>query len=557
MTEPRLSTVFDYSDLRLHPNGTRVYQKSSNRRPVLAKVTVQDARANWIAKDAGGSARVPRYRRRTTKESANRDEGAEEIDISRDLEQGTGIEKFKDEEAAGQASGEEGSEVSNMEKKRKGSWIPDQRRFKRQRFEAEYDYLDASKPPLPNAVSEGESSHNGFPSAPSPDLLKVIHKFASEFYTERGQLLNISREYRKERKQRALARKAKLLDGGSSRSGKKEGSTSRSQSASSPASSEEDPSEHNISGDEANIRQSSKGKGKERQREDDADEDDDDEEEEEEENEDDKDYNDESEEIESYSEAESKKFTAKRKKRSKSSRKESVLYTDMYKVFDGSAMMALGMLVQEHIASLLNPEVPELWVKEAKRVYTNDAGSSDEEEIDQPVGEGDEEEDDDDDLDDIDEEEGGDKKDEDEKEDEQSENQDELEEDDEEEEKISEDGYDEQDELSVDEEDNDQQDDGANGGDIAKDDRFEHGNENEYHVNPYSPASSSSFRAQSNAANHVHHESFTSGERAPVNASGASGPIVEECDDDPIECTSDESMRSEATLHSDSGGEFI
>ncbi|PIL37614.1 hypothetical protein GSI_01308 [Ganoderma sinense ZZ0214-1] len=37
---------------------------------------------------------------------------------------------------------------------------------------------------------------------------------------------------------------------------------------------------------------------------------------------------------------------------------------DMYKLFDGSALMALGMLFQEHVAGLLEPNVPEGWDQE-------------------------------------------------------------------------------------------------------------------------------------------------------------------------------------------------
>lgn len=60
MTEKRLSTVYDFSDLKLHPNGARVKQQARTR---TARNTVQDARANWIATDAGGFAAVPKFRR--------------------------------------------------------------------------------------------------------------------------------------------------------------------------------------------------------------------------------------------------------------------------------------------------------------------------------------------------------------------------------------------------------------------------------------------------------------------------------------------------------------
>ncbi|KAH9964197.1 hypothetical protein BC827DRAFT_56656 [Russula dissimulans] len=46
----------------------------------------------------------------------------------------------------------------------------------------------------------------------------------------------------------------------------------------------------------------------------------------------------------------------------KGSPSESVL--DMYKAFDGSALMAIGMLLQEHISMLLKPRIPPEWEEE-------------------------------------------------------------------------------------------------------------------------------------------------------------------------------------------------
>jgi hypothetical protein len=194
------------------------------------------------------------------------------------------------------------------------------------------------------------------------------------------------------------------------------------------------------------------------------------------------------------------------------------------------------MLVQEHIASLLNPEVPENWIKEVKSVYTEDASSGDEEDGDEqlrPEGgdirDGDEQEED--------EEDGGSEADEDdEKDDEDEKGQQENEEDE----------MDEEDELS-DEEGDDEWDEGADRGSIPKDDKLEHRNENEHRINPYLPASSRT-QPQNNII-HVDSELSTSGERT-------TGFGLED-DDDPIEYTSDESSRSEDTVHSDAEDEFV
>ncbi|KAI0275307.1 hypothetical protein BC834DRAFT_965707 [Gloeopeniophorella convolvens] len=37
---------------------------------------------------------------------------------------------------------------------------------------------------------------------------------------------------------------------------------------------------------------------------------------------------------------------------------------DMYKAFDGSALMAIGMLLQEHVSAMFNPKVPPGWEEE-------------------------------------------------------------------------------------------------------------------------------------------------------------------------------------------------
>ncbi|KAJ7066755.1 hypothetical protein C8F01DRAFT_1366201 [Mycena amicta] len=107
--------------------------------------------------------------------------------------------------------------------------------------------------------------------APSSDLLKCVHHFASNYYAERGQLFNDSRIYRKAQKQRRLAKKARLET----------------------QAEEEDESEENS--------------------------------------------------------PEKVKTTRRR---------------DMYKTMDGSALLAVGMLLQEHIARTLATRIPADWEAE-------------------------------------------------------------------------------------------------------------------------------------------------------------------------------------------------
>ena len=119
MTETRLSTVFDYSNLRLHPDGTRVYQKSTNLIPRIAKSVVRTSRNNWIARDAGGLANIRKFK--TTSQHLQGDEEA--------ISLRTGINS-EDEE----------NELEEEGKKRKAKRL-DKRMPTRQKFLENYDYL--------------------------------------------------------------------------------------------------------------------------------------------------------------------------------------------------------------------------------------------------------------------------------------------------------------------------------------------------------------------------------------------------------------------------------
>ncbi|KAF8076864.1 hypothetical protein FPV67DRAFT_1715388 [Lyophyllum atratum] len=181
MSGPRLSSVYDFSSLRLHPDGSRVQQNTSkNLRPRYAASAVQDPRGNWFARDAAGFGTIGRYRK--VREEAD----GEEVD-----------------------PGEDGQELSRRKGKGKAKErIPGRRHnprpAKRQKFLHDLDFLAPS-------TSSSSSSEYPLPSSvntlcPSADLLKSIHYFASTYYHERGQLINLTKEYRQMRKQRRLLR---------------------------------------------------------------------------------------------------------------------------------------------------------------------------------------------------------------------------------------------------------------------------------------------------------------------------------------------------------------
>ncbi|KAJ3852719.1 hypothetical protein EV368DRAFT_82250 [Lentinula lateritia] len=130
----------------------------------------------------------------------------------------------------------------------------------------------------------------------SSDLLKCIHYYASMYYDERGLLLNVSREYRKERKARRLAKLAQ------------DGRTARTKTRSSS-----DTGKFSGLEEDAIIIDDEDGE----------------------------------EESERDHQEEPTKAPVRRKDHD---------IADMYKSMDGSALIAIGMLLQEHINELLHPQ---------------------------------------------------------------------------------------------------------------------------------------------------------------------------------------------------------
>ncbi|KAF7370724.1 hypothetical protein MSAN_00705600 [Mycena sanguinolenta] len=85
------------------------------------------------------------------------------------------------------------------------------RSTKRRKIAHDLDFLETS---LPHATQpSGSFAPQSAFAVPSSDLLKYIHHFACNYYSDRGQLFNESRTWRKGRRERKLAKlaaKAKL-----------------------------------------------------------------------------------------------------------------------------------------------------------------------------------------------------------------------------------------------------------------------------------------------------------------------------------------------------------
>ncbi|TFK46972.1 hypothetical protein OE88DRAFT_1666778 [Heliocybe sulcata] len=357
----RRTTVHDLASLRVHPDGTRTPYflppippletdsttgdaslHANGLRPRLEKYTTQDARGNLIARDAGGLGRVP-YKFPASS-SAKAAEDGESIDIDQIA---TPARLDGTENSDNLASEEVG-----RGKKRKGKDVKDRRAKKRRIFNEDLSFLDspcsgvatpASRPTSSSAVRDVETDAHSTVSydtqvidafsAPSSDLLKAIHHFATIYYSEKGQLIDASRDARRAKKEARLKRlqEAEDLD-----------------KAASPVSSDDDAAEKEVQSDEDEGNEA--GSDDESRRSHTS--------------------------IRSRTgspipgpSSSTKPVKGKAPHRRRKRRARSELRRDMYKAFDGSALVALGMLVQEHITGLLTPDIPDGWEEEMERCH--------------------------------------------------------------------------------------------------------------------------------------------------------------------------------------------
>ncbi|KAF7984735.1 hypothetical protein HWV62_11674 [Athelia sp. TMB] len=255
----RQATVYDQTSLALHPTGARAQKKHTN--------VVLDARGNLIARDAGGWSRVPKRGR---------------ADIT--------------EEEKGKSKQGEATEYLRMEEEEEeDDGLKDYRARKRRKAIHDHDFLGS---PPPDA------------SLPSSDLLKQIHSFAANWYTEHEMLHDGTREYRRDKKAK---KDAKLAVAAASISAEPDTEIDDDDG---------DASEPESDGD------STKGRGK----------------------------------------------MHSKVKRQRKGKKQVTARRDMYKVFDGSALLVIGMLLQHRTANLLRPTLadPNNW--EAEMIIEQEEG---------------------------------------------------------------------------------------------------------------------------------------------------------------------------------------
>ncbi|KAI0371458.1 hypothetical protein BV20DRAFT_965196 [Pilatotrama ljubarskyi] len=306
MNPRRRSTVHDLAALRLHRDGTRVLNADTNRSSRRAKYAVRDSRGNWIAQDAGGLGNV-KQRRASSRPADDGDVSAPEED--KEVAEGPQASP-KNDKGKGRARDEEGSDLDDA---------ANPRARKRRRFDEDLSYLTAAASAVPldqdGPNLRGEDQVPGELPVPSSDLLKCLHHFASTYYTAMGQLYHASREYRQQKKTRRLE-KTKAIPADASHAQSEDAGPHEPQHSSGEEEIDlsEDEDEDAMDGGLAAEQGTSAG--------------------------------------------------AARKRRKRGPRQVRPMEKDMYKIFDGSALMALGMLFQEHVADMLQPRMPDGWEKE-------------------------------------------------------------------------------------------------------------------------------------------------------------------------------------------------
>ncbi|KAJ7180532.1 hypothetical protein C8R46DRAFT_1069756, partial [Mycena filopes] len=215
------------------------------------------SRTQSITRDTRIRKAAPSAPKSKKRKDAVQNSSGEEFDF-------TGVEltpAVKSSKAKGKSSKAKGKEKETTSE-------ADGRSAKRRKLIPDLSFLEASPPHLVQPTSTA----SGF-ALPSADLLKCIHHFACNYYSERGQLLNSGATYSREKVERRLAKLAAQ-------------NKTRSQDG--------DSDQENASGKTKTFRSNEK-------------------------------------------------------------------HRDMYRMLDGSALLVLGMLLQEHVGRLLTPRVPEGW----------------------------------------------------------------------------------------------------------------------------------------------------------------------------------------------------
>lgn len=142
-SKQRRNTVYDLTALRIHHDDFRIPSSDSNYRYRRDKKIIRDVRGNWIAKDAGGTGKIPWYTKVDGGEEEEEEEEGMEVDMHKDGEAVQGEGDTEKEDEGGSSEDEE------------------YRRGQRRRFYEDMSYLDdhvdpqqpSGSMPVPDSVS--------------------------------------------------------------------------------------------------------------------------------------------------------------------------------------------------------------------------------------------------------------------------------------------------------------------------------------------------------------------------------------------------------------------
>lgn len=197
-SQKRFTTVHDRAALRVHPDGARVTAKES-------RYATEDVQGNRTAVNAGGVGSVRKRRRVTSSDDGT--EPPEEFDIETDDYQPSDSQHSSTDSRAEEVEDETEGESGRRKRRKK-----DQRTTKRTQFYQDFDFILGGKrgaeitpvyngPLLPSSVSGVfRQMQCSAENLTEQDLLKCLHNFAAEYYSERGQLIDASRIARQKKR---------------------------------------------------------------------------------------------------------------------------------------------------------------------------------------------------------------------------------------------------------------------------------------------------------------------------------------------------------------------
>ncbi|KZV79732.1 hypothetical protein EXIGLDRAFT_453537 [Exidia glandulosa HHB12029] len=342
----RYNSLYDLTSLRLHPDGLRVLPGDRIWRgsSFHSAAPVKDSRGNIFASDAGGRSKLVRKRQRSSSRSASRERKRRASDAS--------ASEFDHEDFQVDLENEGSEDGMNLDDD-----LKDRKAKMRRDFCADYSFLDEAETAAAKEREEMKRLYH-----PSSDLMKYIHYYATKIYDKSGELFDATiGELRPDR-----PRKRFRAASGSTRTASPAppdldyiSSPSSTSSSSSPSEDEDaaavdEQDQDDVGLDDGRVERLSKWKKRTGRK------------------------------------VGRPRTTGISLGRGKKKRKGLKVSRNMFRAFDGSALLCIGLLVQEHVAKLidqplrlsLDAELEAMEDEELHWRYTDVAATVNKEEVD-------------------------------------------------------------------------------------------------------------------------------------------------------------------------------